>query len=312
MTGRMKVILTGATGLIGSRVAGELLKAGCDLVVFSRNPQAAAQTVPGAADYVAWQPEENGPWAAALDGAQAVIHCAAPSIFEGRFNKKQAQAALANRIVSTRGLVNAMAQAKARPGVLISSASQGIYGFDRVTRTPVDEDAAVGSDYWAQDSIPWEEEALKAETLGVRTVVMRTGYVLAETGGGLPYQVRQARKGQGGVSGPGDAYSSWIHIVDEARLYLFALENEPVRGPLNCTAPNPVTNRQYADLLGAAVGRPVRLTPYFMTWLFTGKLAEIYGRGKRVVPKKALALGFSFDYPTLDTALADLVPRIDG
>ncbi len=90
----------------------------------------AAQKVPGAMEYVAWQPQENGPWAAALDGAYAVIHCAAPSIFERRYTKQNAQEALANRIISTRGLVNAMAHAKSRPSVFISSASQGIYGFD--------------------------------------------------------------------------------------------------------------------------------------------------------------------------------------
>ncbi len=146
--------------------------------------------------------------------------------------------------------------------------------------------------------------------LGIRTVIMRTGYVLGENGGGLPYQVRQARKGQGGVSQPGNAYCSWIHILDEARLYVFALENERVRGPLNCTAPNPVTNQEYADLLGNAIGRPVRLMPYFMIRLFMGKVAEILARQKIVIPKKALELGFSFEYATLDKALTDLVPHI--
>src|SRR6202142_4657878 len=127
MAEKKKIILTGATGFIGSAVAGELLKKGYGLVVFSRNPEKAAQKMPGAMDYVAWQPQENGPWSAALDGAYAVIHCAAPSIFERRHTKKYAQETLANRIISTCGLVNAMAQAKSRPSVFISSASQGIY-----------------------------------------------------------------------------------------------------------------------------------------------------------------------------------------
>ncbi len=217
---------------------------------------------------------------------------------------------MTNRIVSTRGLVNAMARAKSKPGVFISSASQGIYGFNIVSDTPVDEDTPTGTDYWGQDSKLWEEEALRAEALGIRTVVMRTGYVLGAGGEGFPQQVRQILKGQSAVSQPGNAYCSWIHITDEARLYVFALENENVRGPLNCTAPNPVTNQQYAQLLGQALGKPVKLAPYFIVRLFMGKVAEIYARQRRVLPRKALALGFSFEYPTLDKALADLVPCI--
>jgi len=312
MPNKKKIILTGATGFIGSRVARELLKKNYDVVVFSRNPVQATQKVSGAIDYVAWQPQENGPWVGALDGAYAVIHCAAPSIFERRYTKQYAEDALTDRITGTRGLVNAMAQAKSKPSVFISSASQGIYGFDSVSHIPVDENTPIGTDYWAQDSKPWEDEALKAEALGIRTVIMRTGYVLGENGGGLPYQVQQARKGQSGVSQPTNAYCSWIHIRDEARLYVFALENEQVCGPMNCTAPNPVTNQEYADLLGAVVDRPVRLMPYFMVRLFMGRVAEIVARQKPVIPKKALELGFSFEYATLDKALADLAPRISA
>jgi uncharacterized protein (TIGR01777 family) len=312
MTDRKKIILTGATGFIGGAVAKQLLKKGYDLVVFSRKPEDAAKKIPGATGYVAWQPQENGPWAPALDGEYAVIHCAAPSIFEKRYTRQIAQETTANRVISTRGLVNAMAQAQSKAAVFISSASQGFYGFNSVSDTPVDENTPAGTDDWAQDSQPWEDEALKAETHGIRTVIMRTGYVLGENGGGLPYQVRQARKGRSGISQPGNAYCSWIHILDEACLYLFALENERVSGPMNCTAPNPVTNQEYAGLLGNAVGRHVGLMPYFMVRLFVGKVAEIYARQKRVIPKKALELGFSFEYATLDKALADLVPRISA
>ena len=310
MIEKKKVVLTGATGVIGGAVAKEVLNKDYGLVVFSRHPDKAARKIPNATEYVAWQPEEHGPWAKAVDGAYAVIHCAAPSIFEKRYTRSYAQETLTNRIVSTRGLVNAIAQAVTKPSVFISSASQGIYGFDVVSDAPIDENTPPSSDYWGKDSQPWEDEALKAETLSVRTVVMRTGYVLSENGGGLPYQVRQARKGQSGVSRPGNAYCSWIHVADEARLYIFALENSQVHGPLNCTAPYPVTNEEYARLLGLAVGRTIRLMPYFMVRLFVGKVAEIYARQKRVIPQKALDLGFSFEYPTLEQALADLVPRV--
>ena len=311
MTENKRVVLTGATGFIGSVVAKELLRKNYELVVFSRNPAEAARILPGAKEYIEWQPQESGTWAAAIDGAYAVIHCAAPSIFEKRYTKRYARETLDNRVISTRGLVNAMRLAKSKPSVFISSAAQGIYGFEVVTNVTVDENTPPSTDYWGQDSLPWENEALKAEQLNIRTVVMRTGYVLGENDGGLPYQVRQARKGQSGISQPGNAYCSWIHVLDEARLYLFALENEQVRGAMNCTAPNPVTNQEYADILGSAVGKEIRLMPYFLVRLFVGKVAEIYARQKCVIPKKALDLGFTFEYETMDKALADLIPRIN-
>ena len=184
MAEKKRVILTGATGFIGSAVANEILKKDYDLVVFSRNPDEAKRKLPNAKEYIEWQPQESGVWATAIDGAYAVIHCAAPSIFEKRYTKKYAQEALENRIISTRGLVNAMRLAKSKPSVFISSAAQGIYGFDVVSDVAVDENTPPSNDYWGQDSLPWELEALKAEQLNIRTVVMRTGYVLGKNGGG--------------------------------------------------------------------------------------------------------------------------------
>ena len=147
MDKKKRVVLTGATGLVGSAVAGEVLKKGFDLVVFSRNPEDAAIKTPGAIEYVEWQPQESGTWATVIDGVYAVIHCAAPSIFEKKYTKKYAEENLTNRIMSTRGLVNAMAQAKTKPNVFISSASQGIYGFNIISDMPVDEDMPIGTDH---------------------------------------------------------------------------------------------------------------------------------------------------------------------
>ena len=161
MTENKRVVLTGATGFIGSVVAKELLRKNYELVVFSRNPAEAARILPGAKEYIEWQPQESGTWAAAIDGAYAVIHCAAPSIFEKRYTKRYARETLDNRVISTRGLVNAMRLAKSKPSVFISSAAQGIYGFEVVTNVTVDENTPPSTDYWGQDSLPWENEALK-------------------------------------------------------------------------------------------------------------------------------------------------------
>ena len=305
-----RIVLTGATGFIGGHIARILLARGDELVVFSRDPEAARERVPGAATYVAWQPEETGPWASEIDGADAVIHCAAPSIFDTRYTHEYARESLDNRVRSTRGLVRAMSEARIRPGAFVNASSQGIYGFGPVTDEPVDESSPVDSGYWGQDSVPWEAAALAAEDLGVRTVLIRTGYVLGENGGGLPYHIGQALAGHGAVSAPGDAWCSWIHIADEARLFVFALDEQTASGPLDATAPNPVRNRDYAAALAKATGRPVRMQPYLLTRVFVGKVAEIVAHQKRVLPTKALDLGFQFRFPTIDEALADLVPRI--
>jgi uncharacterized protein (TIGR01777 family) len=312
-----RVVITGATGLIGGTVARMLMERGADVIVFSRDPSAARKTLPGAADYVAWQPEiptKETVWVKAIDGAYAVVHCAAPSLFGKRLSEAGVREMQHNRVTSTRGLVAAMAMVASKPAVFVSSASQGIYGFPKqITEQRMDESAPAGDDFWGQDSIPWEQAALEAKKLGVRTVVMRTGYVLDADGqGGLAQQVAQHQKGWGAAVTPVDSWVSWIHIEDEARLYVFALEDERVQGPLNGTAPEPVTQRDFANALSMAVnGKPTNRTfPGFFLQLSMGKPAEIIRYGRRVVPKKALELGFTFHCPTIDKALADLVPKI--
>lgn len=169
-----RVVITGATGLIGGTVARMLTERGAAVVIFSRDPDAARKTLPGMADYVAWQPEiptANTAWVKAIDGAYAVVHCAAPSLFGKRMNEADIRVLSHNRITSTRGLAQAMSMVASKPAVFVSSASQGTYGFPRqISDAPVDESAPAGNDFWGQDSIPWEQAALEAEKLGVRVV----------------------------------------------------------------------------------------------------------------------------------------------
>ncbi len=196
-----------------------------------------------------------------------------------------------------------------RPRTFINSSSQGWYGFSTITDKPVDEDSPADADHWGQESLQLEAATQPIEKMGVRVVNLRIGYVLSASGGGLPAQVEQAQGGRGG-SKPADAYRSWIHIDDLARLFVFALENEEMAGPVNATAPGAVTNAQFAELMGKQVGKELSLSPYLLARLFLGRVAEIYARGRIVVPQKALDAGFTFNYPGLDEALNDLVPQI--
>jgi uncharacterized protein len=315
-----RVVLAGATGTIGRAVARLCIEQGYALTVLSRDPDAARETTPDAAQYVRWQvepPTADMPWVRAVKGAYAVINCAGESLFERRLTHRYEDRAQFTRVHATLALVRAMQMAGAeRPAVFINSSSQGYYGFQRQrTDELVTEDTPPGSDDWAKNNVAWEAEAAPAATLGIRTVLMRTGYVLGpDANGGLAQQIRQFRRGRGVVTTPTDAWMSWIHLEDEARLYLFALADARVAGPLNGTAPEPATKLEYAQLLGlATMGQPVtRVVPGFVLRLIMGKAADIFNRGRRVIPQKALALGFQFHYATLETALADLVPRIAG
>jgi uncharacterized protein len=310
-----RVIVTGATGLIGSALCRALQDRGYGVVVFSRHSDAARTKVPGALAYVAWQPEESGPWRAQIDGAYAVVHLAGESIYT--FGKRQTKAGVRAetqaRVRAIRGLAGAMAEAQEPPAAFICASSVGTYGFAGWTDAEYTEDSSVGDDFWGHDSQLWEQAALEAERQHARVVVLRTGYGLdAGPGGGLAQQVEQFRRGFGGPVLPGSQWTPWIHIADVAGLILLAIEDSRVRGPLNVVSPGVVRNREFATALGNAVGRSARLPiPGFMLRLGFGVTADTIIHGKRVVPQKALDLGYHFLFPTLDLALRDLV-RSEG
>ena len=306
-----RVIVTGATGLIGSRLCSELQRRGYAVVVFSRDPETARRKVPGAMAYVAWQPLESGPWREQIDGAYGVVNLAGESIYT--FGKRQTQASVRaetkNRVRGIGGLIRAMAEAQVKPQVFVSASSVGTYGYADFTDAEFTENSSPGTDFWGQDSLPWEEAALEAERLGIRTVVMRTGYVLdAQPQGGLAQQVAQFRRGFGGPVLPGTQWLPWIHVADEVGLVVLALEDARVHGPLNGTAPGVVRNQEFAQTLGQVVGKPARLpTPGVLLRMGFGVVAETIIHGRRVVPRKALDLGYQFQFATLESALRDLV-----
>ena len=306
-----RVIVTGATGLIGSALCHALQDRGYGVVVLSRHPDAARAKVPDALAYVAWQPEESGSWREQIDGAYAVVHLAGESIYT--FGKRQTQASVRTetqtRVRAIRGLAGAMADAHEPPAAFICASSVGTYGFAGWTDAEYTEDSPVGDDFWGHDSQLWEQAALEVEGQHARVVVLRTGYVLdARPGGGLAQQVEQFRRGFGGPVLPGSQWTPWIHIADVAGLILLAIEDPRVRGPLNVVAPGVVRNRAFAAALGHAVGRSARLPiPGFMLRLGFGVTADTIIHGKRVMPQKALDLGYHFQFPTLDLALRDLV-----
>ncbi|MHB8596447.1 MAG: TIGR01777 family oxidoreductase [Ktedonobacteraceae bacterium] len=311
MTETKRIIVTGATGLIGSSLCQELIQRGYAVVVFSRDPTAARAKAPGAEAYVAWQPAENGPRAEYINGAYGIVNLAGGSIYT--FGKRQTRESISaetqNRVRGIHGLVKAMTEAQAKPQVFVCASSVGTYGFNGFTDTEFTEASPPATDFWGQVSLPWEEAALAAGEIGVRAVVMRFGYVLAmHPHSGLAQQVEQFRRGYGGPVRPGKQWQPWIHIADAVGLIVFALEENQVQGPLNGTAPDSVRNRDFAQTLAQSVGKPARIaTPGFLLRMWPGVTADTIIYGRRVLPKKAIDLGYQFRFATLESALHNLL-----
>jgi uncharacterized protein len=308
MSNPKRIVVTGATGLIGKALCKRLLEQGYAVLVFARDVGKARAAVPGAAEYVAWQPEESGAWAAAIDGAHAVVNLAGPSLAGKRWNAEYKRYVRDTRVIGTRGLVSAMVNATVKPLAFVSSSAVGYYGFR--DDTPLDEGASPGSDFLAQLCQAWEQEALKAMAQGIRTVIVRTGIVLDGKEGALPQLMLPFKLFAGGPILPGTQWMSWIHLADEVGIIMLALEDERARGPINATAPTPQRNRDFSKALGAAMGRPALMpVPGFALQIMVGEFAESLTTGQRVLPKKAEELGYQFKYPEVGQALRDIISR---
>lgn len=304
-----RIIVTGATGLVGKHLCTRLMADGYQVVIFSRSPQKARQTVPGAAAYVEWNAvNEQGNWINELSKAHGVVHLAGASIFGQRWTESYKARLRDSRIVSTRMLVDAMATLEVKPAVFVSGSAVGYYGSRDDTR--LDETAAPGNDFLAKLSVDWEHEAARANTLGIRTVFVRTGIVLDADEGALPLMKMPFLFFMGGPIMPGTQWLSWVHVADEVGIIMLALENEQVHGPINATAPEPQMNRDFCATLGEVLGKPSWMpVPEFSLKMLLGEFADSLVTGQRAIPQKALDMGYQFQYPTAEEALRQLLKR---
>lgn len=310
MSDTKRIILTGATGVIGRKLFAALSARGYQIVIFSRNPDQARAALPGAAEYVRWSAAESGPWFAAVEGAHAIIHLAGAPISEGLIGLRWTPEVKAeirdSRVIGTRGIVNAIAAAQRRPQVLLSASGVGYYGFRDAA--PLDESAAPGDDFTAQVCVGWEAEAARAEQLGVRVAILRTGLLLDTSSGALAQLMLPFKLFTGGPVLPGTQYYPWIHPDDLIGIYMLALEDDRACGPINATAPSPETNRAFAATLGKVMGTPSWLpVPEFSLRAVLGEMADLVVNGQRALPKKAQELGYQFRYAHLEPALRDLL-----
>ena len=305
----MRFVIAGGTGFIGSPVAEVYAEEGHDVRVLTRSlPDGEARHDPGTGKpgitRVGWRPNgTSGAWAEIVDDADAVINLTGESLGDKRWTPQRKAALRDSRILPTRSLVEAIKKASKPPRVLISASGAGYYGPSGAE--PKTEESPAGDDFIAHLAEDWEAEARKAEPTGTRVVLLRTGVVLERNGGALPRMMRPFRFFVGGPIGNGRQYLSWIHRLDVFEMIRWIVETPAVIGPINATAPYPVTNREFARALGRALRRPslVRVPPFALKAMF-GEMAEpLLLTGARVVPAKAQAHGYHFRYPEIDIAM---------
>lgn len=300
----MKVLVTGATGLIGSALCDALLARGDDVVGLTRDPARARLSRLGV-DWHAWEPTLERPPAAAFDGVDGVANLVGEKISQ-RWTEEAKRRIMESRRTATHNLVGAIAGLERKPRVLVSQSAVGYYG-DRGDAV-VEETTGPGSSFDAEVVRAWEQAAHEIEG-EVRLVITRTGQVLDGSGGLLAELLTPFKLGVGGPIAGGGQYLSWIHRDDEVGLLLWALDEERVSGAVNATSPNPATNRDFAKALGRALGRPavVPVPGFVLDLKFGHEFGQVLRGGQRVVPKRALELGYEFQHPDLDEALRDLL-----
>jgi uncharacterized protein (TIGR01777 family) len=299
----MKIIIVGATGLIGAILTDRLSNQYHDLTLLSRRPP--AETDIPKRRWFAWQPGFSGEWESAVDGADGIINLAGEPIAAKRWNEVQKERLRLSRLAATKSLVNAIAKAKLKPKFLINASAVGYYGArgDEL----ITENAGSGQDFLARLCVDWENEAKLAEASGVRVALLRTGIVLAKGKGALAKMVPPFKIFFGGPLGRGQQWMPWIHIEDEIGLITYLIENAEARGPFNGTAPNPVTMNEFSKTLGDVLNRPswARVPPSVLA-LMLGEMSEMLLNGQRAVPDAAVKLGYVFKYPALAEALRSL------
>ena len=302
----MKVTVTGATGMIGRRLVAELKSRGDEVTVLSRNPDRAQEAL--GVEAIAWNPETEQAPVEALAHRDAVVHFAGESVSQ-RWTASAKDSIRSSRVDGTANLVAGLRQASPRPAVLVSGSAVGWYG-PRGSE-PVDESTAPGSDFLAQVCIDWERAAAEAQELGIRTAILRTGVVMTADGGALGRMLPPFKAGVGGPVAGGAQMMPWIDVDDVVGLTLAAIDgDERWSGPINATAPKPVSNKEFSKTLGKVLSRPAfSPVPAFAMKAMFGEMSQIVLTGQNAVPTKATELGYHWRRPDLEQSLRAVLGR---
>jgi hypothetical protein len=307
----MKIAITGATGFVGSRLVEKLSKQGESVIVLTRSVDRARRLFPNSAfpnlEIISCNLKQPGEWQQAIAGCDGVVNLAGEPIAE-RWTKEHKQEIIASRQLGTRNLVEAIKQANPKPSVLINASAIGYYGSSETAS--FDEKSEPGKNFLAEVCKIWETEAQKAKEAGIRLVIVRIGIVLGN-GGALGKMIGPFKMFAGGPIGSGRQWFSWIHREDLVNLIIEAIKRQDLEGTFNATAPNPVKMTELCQTLGEEMHRPSWLpVPDFVLELMLGDAAKVVLEGQQVLPKQTQAIGFQYQYPTIKSALAEIVANL--
>ncbi|QOI96924.1 MAG: TIGR01777 family protein [Flammeovirgaceae bacterium] len=297
-----KVLITGASGLVGSRLTELLLKQGYEVAHLSR--QAKAGRVPA----FAWDVSAGTIDEKAFEGVDSVIHLAGAGVADKRWTVKRKKEILDSRVQSTRLLYQFLGRGNHQVSSFLSASAIGIYGFG-LRDEVLTESSNPGNDFLAEVVKAWENEVNAVQSLGIRTAILRIGIVLSKKGGALKEMARPVQWGVGAPLGTGNQYLSWIHIDDLCRMFLFAKENNSVAGVYNAAGVQPVTNKEFTRAIAVVLKKPMWLPPVpaFALKLVLGEMAGMVLNGSRVSSEKIQRAGFTFRFTDLHSALLDLL-----
>ena len=302
----MRVVVSGATGFVGSRLSEKVSEAGGQVVALSRNSGSAQSKVPSLTGAHSWNPLSEPAPAAAFEEADAVVHLAGETVV-GRWTQAKRDAIRDTRVIGTRNLVNGLRDLPNKPKILVAASAVGFYG-DRAEEE-LTETSAAGDDFLADVCQEWEAEAAKAKEFGVEVARVRIGVVLAKGGGALDAMLTPFKLGAGGPLGSGRQWWSWIHRDDLCGLILYLVERGE-SGVYNGTAPNPMRQKEFARVLGRVLHRPSFMpAPAFALKIVLGGFATELLSSKKVLPQATQAAGFSYHFSELEPALRQALDR---
>lgn len=296
----MKILIAGATGLIGNELTNKLLTEGHSVSILSRNKTSKIQNT----TVFVWNPERNEIDLKALDGVDAVINLAGAGVADKRWTSAYKQTILESRIKSTQLLTKSLKNTKNQVNTFINASAIGFYGNDTSDKW-VDENNKCGNNFLAHVVQKWEQEAFKAQNLNIRTVAIRTGIVLSAKGGALPKMALPVKYYFGAALGTGNQYVSWIDIDDLVSIFIHCLLNKTISGAVNAVAPAPVTNKEFNDSLAKQLNRIVFLpnVPPIILKIMIGEFSASLLGGNRVLCTKIIHNGFKFQHETLEKSL---------
>lgn len=298
----MKIVIAGGTGFIGRKLTDILLGFGHEIVILTRRQLPSKRNI----QYIRWLQDGLVP-ENLIGRADVFMNLAGASINEGRWTEQHQKQIYESRMKAANELIRIITALPEKPSVFINASAIGIYPSSEDT-VYTETSLEIADDFLGKTVYDWEKNAIRAESLGLRVVLMRFGLVLGREGGALPLMILPYKLFAGGTLGSGKQWVSWVHVTDVVRALIFAMEYEQLHGPVNVTSPSPIKMRDFGKKIGSVLHRPHWFpVPAAVLQLVLGKKSALVLEGQRVLPEELLKKGFEFNFPSLDSALEDLL-----